>query len=115
LRRHPPRRRHIFGALVAAIPGFIDMLSLPWALKRVALVHMVINLTVVGLYVVNALLRAKGAESATAMPYWLSLIAVLMLAVSGWLGGKLVYVHGVAVDPAPFSRGVPHAHRSDPT
>jgi hypothetical protein len=24
-----------------------------------------------------------------------------MLAVSGWLGGKLVYVHGVAVDPSP--------------
>jgi len=32
---------------------------------------------------------------------WLSVLAVLMLAVSGWLGGKLVYVHGVAVDPSP--------------
>jgi len=97
----------IFGALVAALPGFIDMLSLPWQLKRVALVHMAINLTVVGLYVVNALLRANGAESATAMPYWLSLIAVAMLAVSGWLGGKLVYVHGVAVDTvAPQSVGL---------
>jgi len=92
----------IFGALIAAIPGFIDMLSLPWPLKRVALVHMVINLTVVGLYVVNAWMRAHGEEGAT--PYWLSLVAVLLLAISGWLGGKLVYVHGVAVDPVPTSR-----------
>ena len=64
----------ILGALIAAVPGFIDMLSLLWNTKRIALLHMSINLTVVALYVVNA--------------------------VSGWLGGKLVYVHGVAVDPA---------------
>jgi len=104
----------IFGALVAAIPGFIDMLSLPWNLKRVALIHMVINLTVVGLYVVNAWMRAHGAESAA--PYWLSLIGVLLLAISGWLGGKLVYVHGVAVDALPdqsvgLSPGRPRATR----
>ena len=106
----------IFGALVAAIPGFIDMLSLPWNLKRVALVHMVINLTVVGLYVFNALLRAHGAENSTPMPYVLSLVAVALLAVSGWLGGKLVYVHGVAVDAMPdqsvgVSPGRPRATR----
>jgi len=28
----------------------------------------------------------------------LSIIAIPFLAVSGWLGGSLVYVHGVAVD-----------------
>ena len=96
----------IIGALIAAVPGFIDMLALPWGLKRIALMHMSINLTVVALYVVNAWLRSRGVESAT--PYWLSLIAVAMLAVSGWLGGKMVYVHGVAVEtppePAPPSR-----------
>ena len=40
----------IAGALVAAIPGFIDMLSLEGGLKRIALTHMGINLTVVALY-----------------------------------------------------------------
>ena len=93
----------IVGALVAAIPGFIDMLSLPWGLKRIALMHMSINLTVVALYVVNFWLRARDlqgeAQSMTA--FWLSVIAVAMLVVSGWLGGKMIYVHGVAVETPP--------------
>jgi uncharacterized membrane protein len=89
----------IFGALVAAVPGFIDMLSLPWGIKRIALMHMSINLTVVGLYVVNWWMRSRGAEGLA--PFWLSLIAVAMLVVSGWLGGKMVYVHGVAVETPP--------------
>jgi len=86
----------IVGALVAAVPGFIDMLSLPWRTKRIALMHMSINLTVVALYVVNAWLRKRGGPDMT--PVWLSVIAILMLLVSGWLGGKMVYLHGVAVD-----------------
>jgi uncharacterized membrane protein len=89
----------IIGALIAAVPGFIDMLSLPWHTKRIALIHMSINLTVVALYVVNAYLRSR--HGVTDGTIWLSVIAVAMLGVSGWLGGKLVYEHGVAVDPAP--------------
>jgi uncharacterized membrane protein len=61
--------------------------------------HMSINLTVVALYVVNAYLRVRGVESST--PVWLSVIAIAMLLVSGWLGGKMVYVHGVAVETPP--------------
>jgi uncharacterized membrane protein len=36
-------------------------------------------------------------------------IAVAMLVVSGWLGGKMVYVHGVAVEtpPEPASASKP--------
>jgi uncharacterized membrane protein len=98
----------IIGALVAAVPGFIDMLALPWATKRIALMHMAINLTVVALYVVNVYLRARHVESHT--PVWLSFIAILMLVGSGWLGGKMVYVHGVAVDGAPEHDGPPR-HR----
>jgi|SRR6185503_2306544 uncharacterized membrane protein len=88
----------IVGALVAAVPGFIDMLSLPWGVKRIALMHMSINLTVVALYVANAWLRRNGVSDAAIV---LSVIAVGMLAVSGWLGGKMVYVHGVAVEEPP--------------
>jgi len=60
---------------------------------------MSINLTVVALYVVNVYLRVRGVESST--PVWLSVIAIAMLLVSGWLGGKMVYVHGVAVETPP--------------
>ena len=90
----------IIFALIAAVPGFIDMLSLPWDTKRIALSHMSINLTVVALYVVNAYVR-KHSHGASDAGIWFSVLAVLMLAVSGWLGGKMVYIHGVAVDPAP--------------
>jgi uncharacterized membrane protein len=98
----------ILGALVAAVPGFIDMLSLPRGLKRIALIHMSINLTVVTLYVVNLWLRKHGGLD---VAVWLSLVAVGLLAISGWLGGKMVYVHGVAVEippePAPTGRQRP--------
>ena len=61
--------------------------------------HMSINLTVVALYVVNVWMRNRGVESNA--PLWLSVIAIALLLVSGWLGGKMVYVHGVAVDMPP--------------
>jgi hypothetical protein len=32
---------------------------------------------------------------------WLSLVTVGLLAVSGWLGGKMVFEHGIAVDVPP--------------
>jgi uncharacterized membrane protein len=86
----------IVGALLAAVPGFIDMLSLPRHVKRIALIHMAINLTVVALFVVNAWLRRGGVPDSAV---WLSFIGVGLLAVSGWLGGHMVYVHGVAVEP----------------
>jgi len=89
----------IIGALIAAVPGFIDMLALPAPVKRIAIMHMSINLSVVAVSVINDYLRYRGVESST--PVWLSVIAVAMLAVSGWLGGKMVYVHGVAVETPP--------------
>lgn len=98
----------IVGALVAAVPGFIDMLSLPWSVRRVALIHMAINLTVVALYIVNAWVRRRGVSDGA---IWLSVVSVALLGVSGWLGGKLVYVHGVAVDPAPELTDTPRHQR----
>lgn len=89
----------IVGALAAAIPGLIDLLSLPAEPKKTALAHMAINLTVVALYVVNLWLRlqAPNAGAGAGLPVLLSLIGILLLLVSGWLGGKLVFLYGVAV------------------
>lgn len=99
----------IVGALAAAVPGFIDMLSLHEGPKRIAIMHMSINLTVVALYIVNAWLRLRG--SAETGPVWLSVAAVALLSVSAWLGGKMVYEQGVAVDSE--AEGVsPHEHRA---
>ena len=87
----------IVGALIAALPGIIDMLSLPAGPKKTAIIHMVINLTIVAMYVVNIWLRMVNPEN-TGLTTWLSAIAVALLGVSGWLGGKLVYEQRVAVD-----------------
>jgi uncharacterized membrane protein len=89
----------IVGALVAAVPGFIDMLSLKGSVKRIALTHMAINLTVVALYAVNVWMRTTGADAGLAL--LLSVVAMAALGVSGWLGGKMVYLHGVAVEEPP--------------
>ncbi|MFL6654825.1 MAG: DUF2231 domain-containing protein, partial [Sulfurifustis sp.] len=62
---------------------------------------MTINLGVVVLYVVNLWLRS-GPRDLT-LPMWLSGVSVVLLAVSGWLGGEMVYVHGVGVGSPPQS------------
>jgi uncharacterized membrane protein len=87
----------VVGALLAAIPGLIDMLSLPAAPKKTAITHMAINLTIVGLYVINIFVRLGNPDNLQ-LAMWLSIIAVALLAVSGWLGGKMVYEQRVAVD-----------------
>src|SRR5437762_3271123 len=89
------------GALAAAIPGLIDLLSLSdAAIKKTAITHMSINLVVVALYAINIWLRLD-SKTNVGTPLVLSVIAVAMLVVSGWLGGKMVHEAGVGVDVAP--------------
>ena len=88
----------IAGALAAAVFGLIDLVSLPaGAIKRTALIHMAINLVVVALFAVSAWMRWGVTQVDTAAMV-LSLVGILLLTISGWLGGKLVYELGVAVD-----------------
>lgn len=96
----------IVGALLAALPGLIDLLSLPARPRRTALAHMTINLTVVALYVANLWMRLSAPENGN-IPLWLSLIAIGLLVISGWLGGKMVYALGVAVDAPADATAVP--------
>jgi uncharacterized membrane protein len=90
----------IVGALIAALPGLIDLLSLPPEPRKTAIVHMSINLTVVALYVINFWMRL-GASGGGTVPLWLSIVAIGLLVISGWLGGKMVYEYGIAVDAVP--------------
>jgi uncharacterized membrane protein len=85
------------GALLAAIPGTIDMLSLNGRPKKLALTHMALNVTIVLLYAVNIGMRIT-EPTVGGLPLALSITAVVLLAVSGWIGGQLVYVHRVAVN-----------------
>jgi len=96
----------LIGALAAAVPGLIDLLSLPAGVRSTAVLHMSVNLIVVALFAVNAWMRwrAGDAGASSNTPMWLSLAAIALLLVSGWLGGKLVYEGGVAVDTESLER-----------
>jgi uncharacterized membrane protein len=83
-------------AVIAAVPGTIDMLSLSGRPKKLALTHMALNVTIVLLYAVNIGMRISDPVVA-GLPLALSIAAILLLAASGWIGGQLVYVHRVAV------------------
>jgi uncharacterized membrane protein len=61
---------------------------------------MSINLVAVALYAINIWLRTHGSDN-SGVPFILSVVAVAMLAVSGWLGGKMVHLAGVGVDVPP--------------
>ena len=89
----------VAGALLAAVPGFIDYLSLrDRRVKRIATTHMVLNLIVVALFLFNLGVRYNASPDNEFFGVVLSVLAIAILAVSGWLGGSLVYVHGVAVN-----------------
>jgi uncharacterized membrane protein len=86
----------IVGALLAAVFGLIDLLSFPPSkAKSIGIWHMVINLTVVALFLVSLWLRI-GGPAGYSLPVFLSFIGIVLLGISGWLGGEMVFVHGVA-------------------
>jgi uncharacterized membrane protein len=97
----------LIGALAAAIPGLVDLLSLPSEPRRTAILHMTINLVVVALFAINTWMRVSSGDAGAAErgPVWLSLAAIGLLLISGWLGGKLVYERGVAVDTESLTAG----------
>ena len=88
----------IIGALVAAVPGFIDYLSLTDSrVKRIATTHLALNIIVVVMFIFNLGLRYNAAPGTDMFGVVLSIIALVVLAASGWLGGSLVYEHRVGV------------------
>jgi uncharacterized membrane protein len=97
----------IIGALAAALPGLVDLLSLPQGpVKKTALTHMAINLAVVAIYICNAWLRYDNPQSMK-LPIALSALTILLLVISGWLGGKMVYEMGVGVNDGTATGAAP--------
>ena len=93
----------VIGALLAAAPGFIDYLSLrDPRIKKIATTHMALNLIVLALFLFNLGIRYNPAAESELLGVFLSIVGIVILAVSGWLGGTLVYIYGVAV-AAPSS------------
>lgn len=85
-------------AVLAALAGLTDFLgdrhvrSMPIAVK-----HMIANVTAVVLEAVNLALRLNDPEFITSAGIYISGLVVLILVYSGWLGGEMVFRHGVGV------------------
>jgi uncharacterized membrane protein len=100
----------IIGGLLAAIPGLMDYFKVvpEGEAKRQASTHMVLNLGIVSLFVINLLVRLYTTASVGAN-WWLSLtltiVANLALLYSGWLGGELVYRHRLGVEERGAAEG----------
>jgi uncharacterized membrane protein len=92
----------IIGAAAAAIPGLIDWATLTErATVRVANWHARVNVVTLLIFIANFYLRTSSGAAWIAgmpmLPVVLSVVGVIGLAVAGWLGGQLVFAHGVAV------------------
>ena len=87
----------VTGAL-AAVAGLTDFLGDKRIQGADAVKHMLANVTAVVLEVVNLVLRLKNPDSIASPGVYISGLVVLILIYSGWMGGRLVYVHGIAVN-----------------
>jgi uncharacterized membrane protein len=90
----------VLGALLAAMAGFLDLLSLPAGSRvlRTALVHMSLALLATTGYAVGFVIR--GDEPAAPVPVGVLLLSAVSLAAlggAGYLGGSLAYRYGVRV------------------
>jgi uncharacterized membrane protein len=95
----------VVGAVAAALPGLVDYFSITEPTPRkIATNHLILNATIVGMYLVNLWLRMNTVPSAK-LPLVLSAISIALLGLSGWLGGELVYVHGVGVESVSKNAG----------
>jgi uncharacterized membrane protein len=100
----------VLGALAAAVFGFLDLIRIPTGTVafRTGIRHMVLNLLVVGAFVVSFLIRWDDGDfdEVSVGLIVLSAVALAVLGVSGWLGGKLAYRYGVRVaDEATQAEG----------
>jgi uncharacterized membrane protein len=89
----------IVGGVLAAVPGLIDFLSIrdPQT-KRIVWVHMLSNTSGLLFFILAWTTHYRNA-STTRSSVALSALGLLALGVGGWLGGELVYVKGVGVEP----------------
>ncbi|MEU7168161.1 DUF2231 domain-containing protein [Streptomyces morookaense] len=111
----------VIGALAAALVGFLDLRAVPTGTRafRVGLAHMSLNLVVTLAYAGDFLWRRAAQPAHEAVPAGmlaLSAVALALLGISGYFGGKLSYRYGVRVaDEDTQAEGyVPGAGRRRP-
>lgn len=94
----------VVGGLLAALPGFAEYFLMPLygRARAWATAHMLFNLATVGLFAAAVFMMRDGrALSGTTV----NTVTIMMLVgfgtmvISGWLGGHMVYVQRIGVEP----------------
>ncbi|MEV1172208.1 DUF2231 domain-containing protein [Nonomuraea sp. NPDC049784] len=87
----------VIGALAAACVGALDLFAIPTGTRafRTAVLHMGLNLLVTLAYAANFLWRSDDRTELGMLA--LNAASLVVLAVAGYLGGKLAFRYGVRV------------------
>lgn len=92
--------------LLSALPAVPTGLADWWDIKRdkpawkIGLFHMIMNFAVMALWAINLSLRwgtPLDASTVTAFQLTLSVAGTLLLFISGYLGGQMIYSYGINV------------------
>ncbi len=95
----------VLGLLVAvlAIPaGRADWWDIPRGdrARRIGITHLSLNMMVIILVVMNIILRLDSWSTATSVAIWSALLSgttIILLGISGYLGGQMVYTYGASI------------------
>ena len=92
------------GAVAAALFGIIDYFAIKdKKVSKIAAWHARFNVLALLVFAASFYLRTtRGAEmvgGSMTIPLVLSVVGVVAVGLSGWLGGELVYKYGVSVEP----------------
>ena len=108
---------------LTALTGLVDWLSITWRspLWWTATYHMLSMLTATAFFLIAALLGHGGYTHGAVEtgPFILTLVGFAFLTLGGWLGGAIVFVHGMRVlnlvdePPARAASPVPHQEKRE--
>jgi uncharacterized membrane protein len=91
----------LIAAALTAATGLIDWLQISRGtpLWRTATLHGLVNVAAGALFLVAAIIGHKGYThgNVTTGPFVLTILGLAVLIVGGWLGGTIVFVHGMRV------------------
>ena len=90
-------------ALIAIVTGFAELLDIPPESRawKLAIGHMSVQLTAATILLVSLLLRLGHIDDSRPpiAAIVCAIAGTLLLFVGGWLGGHMVFTHGVSVEP----------------
>jgi uncharacterized membrane protein len=91
--------------VAAMVAGFVELVKIDSdsPMMRDVNRHMLLTMVAWTCYATSLFLRLEGTRLAKpdAIEFGLSAIGFIALCVAGWLGGKLVYVHGLGARKQP--------------